>query len=84
MSVRKILDKVKISEVDIEALIDKGAKVKEDFKLHESEWFYVKIRIPTKMVRAVDRAVKNKVGIQRTGWILQAIHEKLTRDETLE
>ena len=62
-------------EKDVEALIEKGGKVKEDYK--SKEWFIVNLRIPMSKLEEVDQAVGNRVGITRTGWILEAIHEKL-------
>ncbi len=76
MSVRKPLDKLK-KEVDIEALIDNGAKVKEDTKKQEKQWEAINLRISSKMLKEVDEAVDNRVGITRTGWILEAIHKHL-------
>lgn len=82
MGVRKPLDKMK-KEVDVEALIDGGAKVKEDIKKDVKEWTVINVRISTEMLKEVDEAVKNRVGITRTGWILESIHEKL-KDKTSE
>lgn len=75
MAVRKPLEKVR-EEVDVEALIDGGAKVKEDFKKRK-KWQNINLRISEEMLRDVDEAVSQRVGITRTGWILEAIHEKL-------
>lgn len=72
MAVRKIEKRV-----DVDALIDQGAKVKEDFNKPEKEWVMVNLRVPKDMLRAVDAAVDRRVGISRTGWILEAMHEKI-------
>lgn len=79
MGVRKAPEKVK-EEVDVDALIDGGAKVKEDLKKEIKEWTAINLRISTEMLEAVDRNVKRKVGLTRTGWILQAIDKNLTSD----
>jgi len=79
MSVRKPLEKHINMPVDIDALIDKGAKVKEDHK-QVKEWTIINLRILSDMLKQVDRSVSNRVGISRTGWILEAIHEKLKKD----
>jgi hypothetical protein len=79
MGVRKPLEKAK-EEVDIDALIDGGAKVKEDFKRETKEWLMVNLRISADMLKEVDNAVADRVGITRTGWILEAIHEKLNKE----
>lgn len=75
MSVRKPLDKV-----DVDALIDGGAKVKEDFKKEPKKWVIINLRILNSMLKEVDNTVDSRVGITRTGWILEAIHEKLKRE----
>lgn len=79
MSVRKPLEKQKLEIIDVDALIEKGAKVKEDIASDEKKWNYINIRISTEMLKHVDEAVNSRVGITRTGWILESIYEKLTR-----
>lgn len=75
MVVRRAMTK---EEVDVDSLIDKGAKVKEDSK-ELKEWLMINLRISSGMLKAVDNAVERRVGITRTGWILEAIHEKLEK-----
>lgn len=70
-------------EKDVEALIEKGARVKEDERLSKKEWFIVNLRISKSMLEDVDDAVNDRVGITRTGWILEAIHEKLKETDEL-
>lgn len=80
MGVRKPLEKVKEElneEVDVSALINQGAKVKEDLKKEVKEWVVINLRISSSMLKEVDQAVNERVGITRTGWILEAINEKL-------
>lgn len=80
MGVRKPLEKSKEElkgEVDVSALINQGAKVKEDLKKETKDWTVINLRISTEMLQEVDEAVKNRVGITRTGWILEAIHKHL-------
>ena len=78
MSVKKPLEKPKTADVDVDALIAKGAKVKEDMHHDEKKkWTFINVRIPTEMLQSVDNVVSNRVGITRTGWILESIHEKL-------
>lgn len=74
MVVKRQMEK---QNVDVDALIDQGAKVKEDFGSEAKEWHIVNLRISKKMLKEVDQAVDERVGITRTGWILEAIHEKL-------
>lgn len=81
MSVRKRLEKKKTEPVDVDALIEKGAKVKEDMHLEDTKWSYINVRISNKMLDDVDSAVSNRVGITRTGWILEALYEKLKKEK---
>ncbi len=63
---------------DVEKLIDKGAPLKNENKSGKSlEWTNINIRIPRSMVNEIDLCVKERIGITRTGWILEAIYEKL-------
>lgn len=81
MAVRKPLEKVQDIKVNVEELIDRGAPVKGENKQPEEtkKWTYINLRIAVDMVNNVDEAVKERVGITRTGWILEAIHEKLKK-----
>lgn len=81
MAVRKPLEKQPPPhQYDIEELLAKGASVKEDNKLTEQkDWAYINLRVPSKMLKGVDVALQDRVGISRTGWILEAIHEKLNK-----
>lgn len=81
MSVRKRLEKPNVEEVDVDALIEKGAKVKEDHASDNKKWVTINLRIASKMLEDVDETVDKRVGITRTGWVLEAIHEKLKRSK---
>ncbi len=70
--------KNKYHQYDIEELIDRGAKVKEDNK-QKTQWVNLNLRIPSKMLDEVSKEKNERVGISRTGWILEAIQEKLKR-----
>lgn len=83
MGVKKQVEKQKHTEYDIDKLISKGALVREDIKPEEEKKnTHLNFRIPTEMLSKVDEALKERVGISRNGWILEAIQEKLkTLDE---
>lgn len=89
MGVSRILEKpsqekTKLSEAEIEALINKGAPVKEDkieVKEKDNPWAHVLLRISKEMLQEVDKCVSNRVGISRTGWLLEAIDEKIKREQ---
>jgi metal-responsive CopG/Arc/MetJ family transcriptional regulator len=38
------------------------------------------LRIKTEAMEKIDEAIKNRIGITRTTWILEAIHEKLKKE----
>lgn len=76
--VKRLLEKPGVDIIDIDKLLSKGALVHEDMKpVEEKKNSYLNLRIPTNMLAQVDEALKDRVGITRTGWILEAIHEKL-------
>jgi hypothetical protein len=75
----KYMSVKKPTEKEIEAVIDQGGKVKEDLK--KKKWIIINLRLQETMLQEVDAAVERRVGIARTGWILEAIHEKLKRGE---
>ena len=81
MSVRKKFEIAKVEEVDVDALIEKGAKVKEDKVEENKKWTIINLRLPTNMLGDVDEEVKERIGMTRTGWILEAIQEKLKRSK---
>lgn len=82
MAVRKPVEKPKQSEAYIDKLISKGALVLEDIKLEEEKKnTHLNFRLPTEMLKKVDEALKDRVGISRNGWILEAIDEKLKKEK---
>lgn len=69
--------------IDIEKLINKGAKVKEDND-NENKWTYVNLRLPLQMLNQIDELLKEDVELTRTGWIRDAIRRKLKCPITLK
>lgn len=75
ITVRDCIDKLshlhdEISKhIPIESHIEKNAD--------GDEFTYVNLRISTAMLNEVDATWKKRVGIKKTGWILEAIQEKL-------
>ncbi len=74
--VKKALSKSDINKL-IDRLIDKGAPLKKEIK----EWTNIQLRISTSMLQEIDAVVKTRVGITRTGWILETLHERLDKLE---
>lgn len=85
MVVRKPLEKVVDDMLpgDIDKFISKGAHVMEDNKEVSSkkEWTNINLRIPVDMLKQIDDALNDRIGISRTGWILQAIQENLKKED---
>lgn len=86
MVVRKApKEEEKKGKVDVDYLISKGAPVKEDeveYKdldqvIDEKKRCSLNLRVPTQLVKQIDEVLKKRIGISRTGWILEAIQEKL-------
>lgn len=63
-------------KVAIEQVIDKGGRVVSDQEV-EKKWVNFTLRIRADMLKDIDDALEETVGISKTGWILQAIQEKL-------
>lgn len=63
----------------IEQVIEKGGHVKADLQQDNTQWTHFTLRIKTSMLKELDVALEETVGISKTGWILQAIQEKLRK-----
>lgn len=61
----------------IDSFIDKGADVKAN---KDKSFKNILIRVPTGILNELDTWVQKKPWINRTQWIVEAIHEKLTCD----
>ena len=69
-----------LPEVEIAALIDKGGSVarKEGAKTTQ----FIQLRLDRDLITAIDAALhRRKVKIPRHTWILEALHEKLERED---
>jgi len=77
MVVRKQIVKTNKSDADIDKMISKGALVREDVKEEDKKSTHLNFRIPTEMLTKVNNALRERVGISRNGWLLEAIDEKL-------
>lgn len=69
----------KFKKAEIEKVISRGGDVVSDKKQDSKEWVVLSLRIKTSMIQDIEKALEDTVGISRTGWILQAIQEKLKR-----
>lgn len=50
----------------------------------EKEWMNINFRIRNDVLNDVDEEVKKRIGMHRTGWILEAINEKFKKGEHYE
>jgi hypothetical protein len=67
----------KIDNAKVEKIITKGAPVKEDLAQDDDGFTAIKLRIPKGMYAELGEMAKDKVGISKTGLILQAINYQL-------
>jgi hypothetical protein len=68
-----------VEQYDIEQFILKGAKVKAD-STPKKKVTFINLRVPASMLEKIDEELAKTVGISRTGWILQAIQDKLNKE----
>jgi hypothetical protein len=61
----------------VNSFIDRGADVKES---KEKEFQNVLFRIPKNILKQLDECIQKKPWINRTQWIVEAIHEKLNKE----
>ena len=79
MAISKKLEKVKKEKINIDELIEKGGSApKNNNKKH----FKICMCIPNKLIDKIELARNNyMLSVTRTKWILDAIVEKLKREE---
>lgn len=75
--------KVEEPQEDIEKVREQfirgGGLVASDIKKEEAEeWTKISLRIKVKAIAQIDEMISKKMGVTRTGWILQAIEDKLS------
>ena len=63
----------------IEEVLSKGGLASSEREDHSKECTTISLRIPNKLMKEVNNTVKDTIGISRTGWILQAMYEKLNK-----
>ena len=72
-------------ETDIQALIAKGgsvAQAEERKPLHDNKPQFVQLRLDRHVVDRIDAVLETRqIKIPRHTWLLEAVHEKLTREE---
>ncbi len=57
---------------------------KEVIQKPKEEWTKVLLRIRSNILDEIDQLVLDRMGMTRTGWILEAIQEKLKKENPLK
>ncbi len=65
----------------LEQVIEKGADVTSDKKIDKENWVIFSLRIRTDLLEKIDNRLHNRLGMKKTSWILEAIQEKLKRED---
>lgn len=82
MAIRKKIDKKKDATTDSirKKVISRGGHVVADLEEgNKSKWVQFCLRIKTQMLDQIDEILEERAGISKTGWILEAVQEKLKR-----
>lgn len=64
----------------LEEIIDRGGNVSADKTDDKKGWTHFTLRIRKDLSADIDKVLEHRVGISKTGWILEAIQEKLKKD----
>lgn len=67
----------------LEEIIDRGGHVSADKIDDKKEWSHFTLRIRKDLSAEIEKVLEKRVGISKTGWILEAIQEKLKKDMEL-
>ena len=71
----------KAERLSIEDVIEKGGNVAADKQISQkTEWKNFNLRLRDDISDQIDEALLNRVGLSKTAWILEAIQEKLKKD----
>lgn len=78
-----IVEKPKKTKLDAETLINKGGSVPAaQVVAADEEVMNVQLRVPKQLVTHIDRLrAARKIKIPRHTWLLEAIHEKIEREQ---
>ena len=62
---------------NLEKIIDKGGSVSADKIKNENKYYILNLRIHNELNELIDNALKDRIGLSKTAWILEAIQNKL-------
>lgn len=88
MALSRKKTKPKVSEAEIEEIINKGGSTGGDKKIvtpaqrkKKQSTSYVQLRLPADLLDQIDSVREDRIGISRHAWILEAIQEKIAKDK---
>ena len=88
MVVRPKTEKIEMSDEELEKermrIIRQAAPIAEQNTAPKKEWYNFTLRIKYEMLEEIDEALKEMAGLSKTGFILQAIQEKLKRQNAMD
>lgn len=80
MVLRAKVEKTDTKTETIDEVISRGGHVLADLDAKKKkEWINFCLRIPVDMLDRIDQELEDRIGISKTGWILEAIQEKLKK-----
>lgn len=65
---------------NLEKIIEKGGSVSADKSVDKKEWRNILIRLRSDMIQELDNVLNKRIGLSRNAWILEAIQEKLRKE----
>lgn len=66
----------KLEKKTVDEIIERGGEVTAD-KADKKRWITFNLRIREDLLEEIDHVLEDRLGISKTGWILEAIQEKL-------
>lgn len=66
---------------NLEKIIEKGGSVTADKMKNENKYYILNLRIHTELNERIEEALKERLGTSKTAWILEAIQDKLKKDQ---
>lgn len=72
--------KIEKKEESRNEIISRGGHVLADLEEKKKrEWMNFCLRIPIDLLDRIEKELEERIGISKTGWILEAIQEKLKK-----
>lgn len=65
---------------NLEKIIDKGSYVAADRMKRGNKYYILNLRIHNELNEMIDDALTERIGLSKTAWILEAIQDKLKKN----